>query len=82
QLHRSFVFYFEVIKNNLHPQSFTYIVCDGLKFYFFTRLSNHILLHAPLCLASQFSYFSKEIKYILPLRDKDTLSGICNLYPK
>ncbi|RDX68747.1 hypothetical protein CR513_52228, partial [Mucuna pruriens] len=47
QLYRSLIFYFEFIKNNFHPQSFTYIVCHGLKFYFCTRSSNHILLFAP-----------------------------------
>ncbi|RDY05850.1 hypothetical protein CR513_10257, partial [Mucuna pruriens] len=44
---RSLIFYFEVIKNNLHPQSFTYTLCHGSEFYFFTRSSNHILLLAP-----------------------------------
>ncbi|RDY09293.1 hypothetical protein CR513_06348, partial [Mucuna pruriens] len=44
QLYRPLIFYFEVIKNNLHPQSFTYVVCHGSKFYFYTRSSNHIFV--------------------------------------
>ncbi|RDX84620.1 hypothetical protein CR513_34305, partial [Mucuna pruriens] len=48
-------------------------MCHGLKFCFYTRSSNHILLLSPPSLAFQFSYFFEEIKYILSLGDKDTL---------
>ncbi|RDX92225.1 hypothetical protein CR513_25677, partial [Mucuna pruriens] len=32
--------------------------------------------------ATTFCFLLLQIEYILPLEDKDTLFGICNLYPK
>ncbi|RDX90462.1 hypothetical protein CR513_27672, partial [Mucuna pruriens] len=62
--------------NNLHPQSFTYIVCHGSKFYICTRSSNLILLLAPsstpevlhpnfpLSLRRSSTYFLWEVKIL------------------
>ncbi|RDX62069.1 hypothetical protein CR513_59638, partial [Mucuna pruriens] len=43
---RSLIFYFEIIKNNFHPQFFIYTMHHDLKLCFCIRLSNHILLLA------------------------------------